>query len=277
MGAYVTLLEYNNIEGMILLSELSRRRIRSINKLIRVGKLEVAMVIRVDKEKGYIDLSKRRVAKEDVVKCEERYSKGKHVNSIMRHLAETTGSNLLDLNQKIAWPLNKAPYKNTYEAFRMAIADEDKVFGPLNVDPVILSQLMTVVRRKLTPQPIKIRADIEVICYKPEGIDAIRAALIAGEAQSTEEVPIKIKLIAPPRYVMLTTSLNKKEGFEVLNKAIEAVRTVITEHKGNLNVSAEPHVTSNEEEHALRTLMEQMEQENREIAEDSDEDADADE
>jgi translation initiation factor 2 subunit 1 len=41
MGAYVTLLEYGNIEGMILLSELSRRRIRSVNKLIRVGKLEV--------------------------------------------------------------------------------------------------------------------------------------------------------------------------------------------------------------------------------------------
>jgi len=42
MGAYVTLLEYGNIEGMILLSELSRRRIRSVNKLIRVGKLEVS-------------------------------------------------------------------------------------------------------------------------------------------------------------------------------------------------------------------------------------------
>lgn len=37
MGAYVNLLEYNGIEGMILLSELSRRRIRSINKLIKVG------------------------------------------------------------------------------------------------------------------------------------------------------------------------------------------------------------------------------------------------
>jgi translation initiation factor 2 subunit 1 len=36
MGAYVTLLEYNNIQGMVLLSELSRRRIRSIHKLIRV-------------------------------------------------------------------------------------------------------------------------------------------------------------------------------------------------------------------------------------------------
>ena len=46
---------------MILLSELSRRRIRSINKLIRIGKSECVVVIRVDKEKGYIDLSKRRV------------------------------------------------------------------------------------------------------------------------------------------------------------------------------------------------------------------------
>lgn len=54
MGAYVHLLEYNNIEGMILLSELSRRRIRSINKLIRVGKTEPVVVIRVDKEKGKV-------------------------------------------------------------------------------------------------------------------------------------------------------------------------------------------------------------------------------
>ena len=52
MGAYVHLLEYKNIEGMILLSELSRRRIRSINKLIRVGRSECVVVIRVDKDKG---------------------------------------------------------------------------------------------------------------------------------------------------------------------------------------------------------------------------------
>lgn len=96
MGAYVHLLEYNNIEGilrsfvfkilifsplqgMILLSELSRRRIRSINKLIRVGRSECVVVIRVDKEKGYIDLSKRRVSPEDIVRCEEKFAKAKAV------------------------------------------------------------------------------------------------------------------------------------------------------------------------------------------------------
>ena len=52
MGAYVTLLEYNGVQGMILLSELSRRRIRSIHKLLRVGHNEIVMVIRGDKDKS---------------------------------------------------------------------------------------------------------------------------------------------------------------------------------------------------------------------------------
>lgn len=60
MGAYVSLLEYNGLEGMILMSELSKRRIRSVKKIVRVGRHEVVLVLRVDQEKGYIDLSKKR-------------------------------------------------------------------------------------------------------------------------------------------------------------------------------------------------------------------------
>src|ERR1700712_3114682 len=107
MGAYVKLLEYDNIDGMILLSELSRKRIRSIQKLVRVGRNEVVVVLRVDKEKGYIDLSKRRVSTEDILKCEEKYSKAKTVHSIMRNVAEKTGLDLEELYTTTAWPLYK--------------------------------------------------------------------------------------------------------------------------------------------------------------------------
>lgn len=120
MGAYVKLLEYDNIDGMILLSELSRRRIRSIQKLIRVGRNEVVVVLRVDKEKGYIDLSKRRVSPEDIVKCEERFNKGKMVASIMRHVAEKTKTPMETLYQDIGWPLNKK-YGHAVDAFKLSI------------------------------------------------------------------------------------------------------------------------------------------------------------
>lgn len=52
MGVYVKLLEYDGMDGMILHSELSRRRIRSMQKIVRIGNNEPVVVIRVDKEKG---------------------------------------------------------------------------------------------------------------------------------------------------------------------------------------------------------------------------------
>jgi translation initiation factor 2 subunit 1 len=120
MGAYVTLTEYDNIEGLILLSELSRRRIRSINKLVRVNRPEIVMVLRVDKEKGYIDLSKRRVDPEDVVKCEERYNKAKSVHNVLSNVAKTKGVTLESLYQRVGWPLYRK-YGHAYDAFKLAL------------------------------------------------------------------------------------------------------------------------------------------------------------
>ena len=35
--------------------------------------------------------------------------------------------------------------------------------------------------------------DIEVFCYGYEGIDAVKSALRAGLAQSTEDMPVKVR------------------------------------------------------------------------------------
>jgi translation initiation factor 2 subunit 1 len=121
MGAYVTLMEYDDIGGMIQLSELSRRRIRSINKLVRVNKCEVVMVVRVDSERGYIDLSKRRVDPEDVAKCEDRFAKAKQVHSVLRHIASSYNKPLEEIYQQIGWPLYKK-YGHAYDAFKLAIS-----------------------------------------------------------------------------------------------------------------------------------------------------------
>ena len=108
------------LQGMILLSELSKRRIRSIHKLCRVNRHEVVTVLRVDKEKGYIDLSKRQVAPEDIAKCEDRYNKAKAVHSVLRHIAGVKNMNLESLYRSIGWPLYKK-YGHAYDAFKLAL------------------------------------------------------------------------------------------------------------------------------------------------------------
>lgn len=155
MGAYVTLLEYNGCEGMILLSELSRRRIRSVQKLIRVGRNEVVVVLRVDKDKGYIDLSKRRVSPEEVAKCEERYQKSKTVHSTLRWVAERMHMTHEQVCHKVSWPLYRK-YGHAHDAFKLAMHDPDTVLDgildPANEQDVALRrELLAAIKRKMAP------------------------------------------------------------------------------------------------------------------------------
>ncbi len=275
MGAYVSLLEYNNIEGMILLSELSRRRIRSINKLIRVGKQEICMVLRVDKEKGYIDLSKRRVSAEDVKMCEERFLRSKAIHSIVRHVATKEGMEIEEVYKQAAWPLY-AKYGHASEAFRMAITEPDVIFSAENVPhlvPQLRTALLAEIAARLTPTAVKIRADIEVTCFQYEGIDAIKRALLKGVDLSTDELPVTIKLVAPPLYVMLCSCLDKVKGIALLNEAIEQMQAEIRAAKGELQVKAAPRAVDDRDDKLLSNLMSTLEAQNKEI----DGDADAEE
>ncbi|KAF5274098.1 hypothetical protein FQR65_LT04496 [Abscondita terminalis] len=276
MGAYVHLLEYNNIEGMILLSELSRRRIRSINKLIRVGKTEPVVVIRVDKEKGYIDLSKRRVSTEDVEKCTERFAKAKAVNSILRHVAELlkyeSDQQLEELYQKTAWYFEEKYKKNkasAYDFFKQAVVDPS-ILAECGLDDKTKEILLSNIKRKLTSQAVKIRADIECACYGYEGIDAVKKALKAGLDLSTEELPIKINLIAPPLYVMTTSTPEKQDGLKALQNAIETIEETITKDGGVFKVQMAPKVVTATDEAELARQMERAEAENAEVAGDDD-------
>ncbi|KAI7959447.1 hypothetical protein MJO28_003238 [Puccinia striiformis f. sp. tritici] len=267
MGAYVKLLEYDNIEGMILLSELSRRRIRSIQKLIRVGRNEVVVVMRVDKEKGYIDLSKRRVSAEDVVKCEER------VSSIIRHVSEKTELDMETVNEMVAWPLFEK-YGHAFDAFKLSITEPETVFGQLNIPENVMMHLTANIARRLTPQPVKVRADIEATCFAYSGIDAIRTALKLGESIGTESVPIKIRLVAPPLYVMVSNATDKQGAIELLETAIERIGESLKKDGGQLTVKMKPKAVSETDDLELAALMERVARENKEVSGDEDSDAD---
>ncbi|XP_062151297.1 eukaryotic translation initiation factor 2 subunit alpha homolog [Alnus glutinosa] len=290
MGAYVSLLEYNNIEGMILFSELSRRRIRSVSSLIKVGRIEPVMVLRVDKDKGYIDLSKRRVSEEDIQTCEERYNKSKLVHSIMRHVAETMGIDLEDLYIHVGWPLYRnRKYGHAFEAFKIIVTDPDSVLNSLTrevkeigpdgkevtkVVPAmsedVKEALVKNIRRRMTPQPLKIRADIEMKCFQFDGVLHIKDAMRKAEAAGNDECPVKIKLVAPPLYVLTTQTLDKEQGISVLNRAIEVCTEAIEKQKGKLIVKEASRAVSERDDKLLAEHMAKLREDNEEISGDED-------
>lgn len=130
---------------------------------------------------------RRRVQPEDISKCEERYTKSKLVHSIMRHVAETQGVDLVELYSLVAWPLFRL-YGHAHDAFKLMVISPDELWAALEADAAaadpprdvsLLSEgvraaIMTNIRRRLTPQPLKIRADLEMTCFQYGGVEHIK-------------------------------------------------------------------------------------------------------
>jgi len=262
MGAYVQLLEYDNIEGMILLSELTRRRIRSVSKLIKVGRIEPAMVLRVDEEKGYIDLSKRRVSPEDVEACEIKFNKSKVVHSIIRHVSETTGTLPETLYKSIGWPLYRK-YGHAFDAFKMFVMDSSLLHREIaefrasgdednqTVDESVALTLLKDIRRRMTPQPLKIRADVELTCFQYDGVLHIKSAMRAAELVSTEDCKVKMSLVASPLYVLSTQTSEREFGISLVDKAISVLQEYITSKGGKLLIKESARVVSERDDKLL--------------------------
>lgn len=240
IGVYATLLEYNNKEGFILLSNLSRKRIRSVNKHVRIGRQEVLQVLRVDQDKGYIDLSKKLIQKEDVVICQERFKKSKQVHSIMQRVAHISHIPLEEVYQKIGWPLYRQ-YTHAFDALKLIVNDSSII----SLDNVQLKEeFLKTLKQRMIVNPVRVQADIEVTCYSFLGINAIKQALHAGVDCGTPNEPIIIQLVTTPHYMIFSTVNIKENGIDLLNNAIHAISQTIIKHDGTCTIKFAPRVVS---------------------------------
>jgi len=133
-------------------------------------------------------------------------------------------------------------------------------------DEVTAQELKSYISKRLTPQPTKIRADVEVTCFGYEGIDAVKTALRTAEAKNTEETQVKVKLVSPPLYVLTSTCLDKAVGIAGLQDAIVEIRNSIESAGGYLTVKMEPKAVTESDDAELQALMEKRERENAEVS-----------
>lgn len=148
--------------------------------------------------------------------------------------------------------------------------EPEKVFEGIEIEADLKAELLSNISRRLTPQKLKIRADIECVCFSYEGIDAVKNALVSGKAFSTEETPLTIKLVAPPLYVLTTSTLDKQKGIECLEQAILKIEENIKKSGGSMLVKRKPKAVSETDELELIEMMKRSEMENAEVSGDED-------
>lgn len=206
----------------------------------------------------------------------------KLVHSIMRHVAETTRVDLETLYREIGWPLYRC-YGHAHDGFRAMVStnDPDSVFARVSqeahggspipcLSDAVKDQIVKNVRRRLTPQPLKCRADVELTCFAFDGVLRIQEAMRAAEAASTEVAPVKMKLVAPPLYVLTTQTLDKQAGLDALQAACEACAASAQASGGRCVVREPPRAVSERDDRLLTDHLAALESANREVAGDDD-------
>ena len=121
--AYVKLLEYNGIEGMILAMNTTKKRVKNVRKLLRLGTEDCMQVISLEfkDDRWYIDLSKRTLQVKEVEIKKKQYDRSKIVHLILRLTAHNLQCKLIDLYEDFAWDLYDK-FDHAYDAFKLCLS-----------------------------------------------------------------------------------------------------------------------------------------------------------
>ena len=128
---YVTLLEYDNIEGMVQLANASIRRRRRSICLLKENKQYPLLVIAIDKENNYIDLSNKYLSDEDKENATNKYNLYHKViklfNNFMCNIYDKdyTDEQYIEYAKKTIWKIDK------YKCYEYLI---DKYYNNLDLD-----------------------------------------------------------------------------------------------------------------------------------------------
>lgn len=225
-SVFVNLDEYDR-SGLIHISEISPGRIRNLRDYVTEGKKIVCVVLRVNQEKGHIDLSLRRVnerqriGKNNQIKMEQKSEK------IVELIAKKSGDDPIKVYDKLFGKIcNK--FDNLTECFEEVVVDSLKLES-LGVEKQLAAELTEMIKQRMTPPEVEIKGQIHITTYQKDGVDLIKNTLMDALKSQKD---IKIKYAGSGKYNISVISDDFKDAEKKMNKAIEKITKPIEKAKG---------------------------------------------
>lgn len=224
-SVFVELLEYERRSGIVHISEVSPGRIRNLRDYVSVGRQIVCKVLRVDKEKGHIDLSLRRVNstqrrhKLDEIKQELK------AEQLIKNLAKKLGKKPDQLYKEISTKIFDA-YSHIHLCFK-DVASGDANLAKLGIEKKVAEEFTTAIVEKFKPAKITLEGEIVLQTFHADGVDKIKATL-----QEVEKVSPTIRLfyLGAGRFKLTIEDVEYKPAEKNLKKVQDILQKFNDKH-----------------------------------------------
>jgi len=223
-GAYVTLDEYDDVQGFLHISEIAPGWIRSVNRFVKDGEKKVLLVKKV--KAGDIDLSLKQVSKDQKkqkLKEVKKYEKGKTLLQNVQDKAKLTDEEVEKIEDKIY-----TKFDSVYDAFMEIARNGIDVIKELKLAKKTTAAVEEICSKIKLPS-VEIRGIMEITNNKSDGVEIIKKTLLdVIKKDSTMD----ITYLGAPKYRISITSEDFKSAEKSLKPIIEEIQTNIEKKKG---------------------------------------------
>ena len=223
-GAYVTLDEYDDIQGFLHISEIAPGWIRSINRFVKDGEKKVLLVKKI--KAGDIDLSLKQVSKDQKkqkLKEVKKYEKGKTLLENLQEKAKLTDEEVEKLEDKLY-----TKFDSVYDGFMEITRNGISIITDLKLTKKITTVIEEICSKIKLPS-VEIRGIMEITSNKSNGVEIIKKTLLdIIKKDSTMD----ITYLGAPKYRISVTSEDFKSAEKSLKPIIEEIQKNIEKKKG---------------------------------------------
>ena len=236
-AVFVDLLEYQQ-NGIIHISEVSPGRIRNLRDFVEVDRQIVCKILRIDREKGHLDLSLRRVnSNQRRDKLEEIKNELKS-EQLISNLATKLKRKSEDLYKEVSQKIFK-DYSHLYLCFKEVAVNETSL-EEIGIDQSLSKELTQAIIDKFKPRKVILSVEIKLQTYDSNGIQKIKQTLHSVEKTSPS---IKISYLGAGRYKVYL----EDEDFKKIEKNYEQIEEIVTQFNDKISTGSVEREKAEEE------------------------------
>lgn len=233
-GAYVTLDEYNGIQGFLHISEIATGWIRNVEKFLKPGEKKVLLVKRVDPRRSEIDLSLKQISSDQKKKKLLEIKRKEKEAALVENLKTKSGLSKQDTDKIENILVSK--FDSLYDAFTEVAARGVSALEGLGIPEKGVAAIAELSSKMQIPY-VEIRGALELTSTKPDGMEIIKKSLIS--AMDNKKVNVSITYMGAPKYRLAITAQNFKDAEKELKPILAAIEHTITKSGGTYKFTRE--------------------------------------